>query len=40
MKAFFNFGGHMFRSFPDANALRRDLPKLDLLVSTEIPTTK
>ena len=36
MKAFFNFGGHIFRSFPDSNALHRNLPKLDLLVSTEI----
>lgn len=36
MKGFFNFGGHLFRSFPDANALREALPKLDLLVSTEI----
>ncbi|MGE3692857.1 MAG: molybdopterin-dependent oxidoreductase [Novosphingobium sp.] len=36
MKAFFNFGGHIFRSFPDLNALTRALPKLDLLVSTEI----
>lgn len=36
MHAFFNFGGHLFRSFPDANALRHALPKLDLLVSTEI----
>jgi anaerobic selenocysteine-containing dehydrogenase len=36
MKAFFNFGGHIFRSFPDANSLREALPKLDLHVSTEI----
>jgi len=36
MHALFNFGGHLFRSFPDANALRAALPKLDLLVSTEI----
>ena len=36
MRAFFNFGGHLFRSFPDVNALRRALPKLDLHVSTEI----
>lgn len=36
MHAFFNFGGHVFRSFPDRNALERALPKLDLLVSTEI----
>lgn len=34
--AFFNFGGHLFRSFPDAHALEQALPKLDLLVSTEI----
>ena len=36
MHALFNFGGHLFRSFPDVNALRAALPKLDLLVSTEI----
>jgi len=36
MHAFFNFGGHIFRSFPDRNALEKALPKLDLLVSTEI----
>lgn len=36
MRAFFNFGGHLLRSFPDVNALRAALPKLDLLVSTEI----
>jgi anaerobic selenocysteine-containing dehydrogenase len=36
MHAFFNFGGHIFRSFPDLNALKQALPKLDLLVSTEI----
>ena len=36
MHAFFNFGGHLFRSFPDANALRKALPKLDLHVSAEI----
>jgi anaerobic selenocysteine-containing dehydrogenase len=36
MHALFNFGGHLFRSFPDANALRAALPRLDLLVSTEI----
>jgi len=36
MHAFFNFGGHLFRSFPDNNALAAALPKLDLLVSTEI----
>lgn len=35
-RAFFNFGGHILRSFPDANALRRTLPMLDLHVSTEI----
>ena len=34
--AFFNFGGHLFRSFPDTNGLRAALPKLDLLVATEI----
>jgi anaerobic selenocysteine-containing dehydrogenase len=36
MHAFFNFGGGLMRSFPDLNALKRALPKLDLLVSTEI----
>ena len=36
MHALFNFGGHLFRSFPDANGLHAALPKLDLLVSTEI----
>ena len=36
MHALFNFGGHLFRSFPDSNALRAALPKLNLLVSTEI----
>lgn len=36
MHGFFNFGGHLFRSFPDVNSLRKALPKLDLLVSTEI----
>jgi anaerobic selenocysteine-containing dehydrogenase len=36
MHAFFNFGGHLLRSFPDRNALLQALPKLDLLVSTEI----
>ena len=34
--AFFNFGGHILRSFPDANALRRTLPMLDLHVGMEI----
>lgn len=36
MHAFFNFGGHLLRSFPDANAIRKALPKLDLHVSMEI----
>jgi anaerobic selenocysteine-containing dehydrogenase len=36
MHAFFNFGGHLLRSFPDANALTAALPKLDLMVSAEI----
>lgn len=36
MHALFNFGGHLFRSFPDVKALQEALPKLDLLVSTEI----
>ena len=36
MHAFFNFGGHLLRSFPDAHALKAALPKLDLMVSTEI----
>jgi anaerobic selenocysteine-containing dehydrogenase len=36
IRAFFNFGGSMLRSFPDTNALRAALPKLDLHVNTEI----
>jgi anaerobic selenocysteine-containing dehydrogenase len=36
IKAFFNFGGNIVRSFPDANALTRTLPTLELNVLTEI----
>jgi anaerobic selenocysteine-containing dehydrogenase len=36
IRAFFNFGGSMLRSFPDAQALGAALPKLDLHVNTEI----
>ncbi len=36
IRAFFNFGGSMLRSFPDTRALNAALPKLDLHVSTEI----
>ncbi len=36
IRALFNFGGAMLRSFPDANALRAALPKLELNVNTEI----
>jgi anaerobic selenocysteine-containing dehydrogenase len=36
IRAFFNFGGQMLRSFPDANRLRRSLQSLELLVDTEI----
>jgi anaerobic selenocysteine-containing dehydrogenase len=36
IRAFFNFGGHILRSFPDLNALTTALPKLDLHVSLEI----
>lgn len=36
IRALFNFGGHLLRSFPDANALAAALPQLDLMVSTEI----
>ena len=36
IRAFFNFGGSMLRSFPDTNALKAALPKLDLHVNTEI----
>jgi anaerobic selenocysteine-containing dehydrogenase len=36
IRALFNFGGSMLRSFPDSNALRAALPKLDLHVDTEI----
>lgn len=36
IRAFFNFGGSIIRSFPDANALKAALPKLDLHVNTEI----
>ncbi|MGP0032739.1 MAG: molybdopterin-dependent oxidoreductase [Acidimicrobiales bacterium] len=36
IRAFFNFGGNIIRSFPDANALTRLLPTLELNVVTEI----
>lgn len=36
IRAFFNFGGSILRSFPDTNALRAALPKLELHVDTEI----
>jgi anaerobic selenocysteine-containing dehydrogenase len=36
IRALFNFGGHILRSFPDTNALRVALPKLELHVDTEI----
>jgi anaerobic selenocysteine-containing dehydrogenase len=36
IRAFFNFGGQMLRSFPDTNALSAALKKLELSVNTEI----
>jgi anaerobic selenocysteine-containing dehydrogenase len=36
IRALFNFGGSIVRSFPDANALTAALPKLELNVNTEI----
>jgi anaerobic selenocysteine-containing dehydrogenase len=36
IRALFNFGGSMLRSFPDTNALKAALPKLELNVNTEI----
>lgn len=36
IRAFFNFGGAILRSFPDAHALKAALLKLDLHVNTEI----
>ena len=36
IRAFFNFGGNIIKSFPDANALKRLLPTLELNVLTEI----
>jgi anaerobic selenocysteine-containing dehydrogenase len=36
IRALFNFGGALLRSFPDTNALRAALPKLALHVSTEV----
>lgn len=36
IRALFNFGGSLLRSFPDTNALQAALPKLDLNVDTEI----
>jgi len=36
IRGFFNFGGNIIRSFPDANALRKWLPTLEFNVLTEI----
>jgi anaerobic selenocysteine-containing dehydrogenase len=36
IRAFFNFGGSILRSFPNTNALKTALPKLDLHVDVEI----
>ena len=36
IRALFNFGGSLLRTFPDTNALKAALPKLDLNVVTEI----
>jgi anaerobic selenocysteine-containing dehydrogenase len=36
IRGLFNFGGHIIRSFPDTNALKAALSKLDLHVNTEI----
>jgi anaerobic selenocysteine-containing dehydrogenase len=36
IRALFNFGGSMLRAFPDTNALKAALPKLDLHVGVEI----
>ena len=36
IRALFNFGGHIIRSFPDTNALTAALEKLELNVDTEI----
>jgi anaerobic selenocysteine-containing dehydrogenase len=36
IRALFNFGGSIVRSFPDTNALQAALPKLELHVNTEI----
>jgi len=36
IRALFNFGGSMLRTWPDTNALRAALPKLDLHVGVEI----
>jgi len=36
IRALFNFGGHIIRSFPDTNALTAALKKLELNVNTEI----
>ena len=40
MQAFFNFGGHLFRSFPDGNALRRTCPSSTFWSAPRSPTTK
>jgi len=36
IRALFNFGGRLMRTFPDTNALAASLPKLELNVMTEI----
>lgn len=40
IRALFNFGGHIIRSFPDTNALKAALPKLEFHVNTEIAHTE
>ncbi|MFM5908899.1 MAG: molybdopterin-dependent oxidoreductase, partial [Novosphingobium sp.] len=40
IRALFNFGGHIIRSFPDTNALSAALPKLEFHVNTEIAHTE
>lgn len=40
IRALFNFGGHIIRSFPDVNAQKAALPKLSLHVNTEIAHTE
>lgn len=36
IRGLFNFGGQIMRSFPDTNALKAALPKLEMHVNTEI----